>query len=181
MQIDTAAHLIPCDGERPRVAAGVYLATGAILVGSVFVAEGASIWFNAVLRADYEPIRIGKNSNIQDGTVIHIDHGFPSVVGDDVTVGHAAVIHGAVIGNGALIGMNSTLLTGSRVGAGCLVAAGSVVREHAEFGDRALIAGVPAKQIGTVDDDMFERMSQNTRSYVSLGAEYLAMLEADDP
>ena len=77
--------------------------------------------------------------------------------------------------------MNSTLLTGSRVGAGCLVAAGSVVREHAEFGDRALIAGVPAKQIGTVDDDMFERMSQNTRSYVSLGAEYLAMLEADDP
>ena len=173
--------LISYNGNRPQVAGGVFLATGVILVWSIFVAEGASIWFNAVLRADYEPIHIGKNSNIQDGTVVHIDHGFPSVVGDDVTVGHAAVIHGAVIGNGSLIGMNSTLLTGARVGAGCLVAAGSVVREHAEFGDRALIAGVPAKQIGTVDDDLFERMSRNTRSYVSLSAEYLAELGGTGP
>ena len=181
MKIDTSAQLIPYDGNRPQVAGGVYLATGVVLVGSVYVAEGASIWFNAVLRADYEPIHIGKNTNIQDGTVVHIDHGFPTVVGDDVTVGHAAVIHGAVVGDGSLIGMNSTLLTGSRVGAECLVAAGAVIREHAEFGDRALIAGVPAKQIGTVSDDMFERMARNTRSYVSLGAEYLAMIGADGP
>ena len=181
MKIDASAQLIPYNGHRPQLAGSVYVATGVVLVGSVFVAEGASIWFNAVLRADYEPIHIGKNTNIQDGTVVHIDHGFPTVVGDDVTVGHAAVIHGAVIGDGALIGMNSTLLTGSRVGAGCLVAAGSVVREHAEFGERALIAGVPAKQIGIVSDDLFERMSENTKSYVSLGTEYLAMLETNGP
>ena len=171
--------ILEYNGKKPQVADGVYLAAGVILVGSVFVAEGASIWFNAVLRGDYEPIRIGKNSNIQDGVVVHIDHGFPAVVGDDVTVGHAAVIHGAVVGNGSLIGMNSTLLTGSRIGSGCLVAAGAVVREDAEFGERALIAGVPARQIGTVDDKLFEKIARNTLSYVSLSAEYLAGLDGD--
>ncbi len=179
VKIDASVRLISYDGTKPQIADGVYLAAGVVLVGSVFVAEGASIWFNAVLRADYEPIRIGKNSNVQDGAVVHIDHGFPAVVGDDVTVGHAAVIHGAVVGNGSLIGMNSTLLTGSRVGTGCLVAAGAVVREHAEFGDRALIAGVPAKQIGAVDDKLFEQMTQNTQSYVSLTAKYLASVDGD--
>ena len=172
-----SAQLLRYNGNEPRIADGVYVADGAILVGSVVLEAGASVWFNAVLRADYEPIHIGRNSNIQDGAVVHIDHGFPAIVGDDVTVGHSAVIHGAVIGNGSLIGMNSTLLTGSRIGSGCLVAAGAVVRENAEFGDRALIAGVPAKQIGTIDDETFERMSKNTRSYVSLSAEYLASLD----
>ena len=108
--------------------------------------------------------------------MVHIDHGFPAVIGHDVTVGHAAVIHGAVVGDQSLIGMNSTLLTGSRVGNGCLVAAGAVVREHAEFGNRALIAGVPARQIGTVDEALFEKMSLNTKSYINLSAEYVLSL-----
>ena len=164
------------ENNKPEIAADVYIAPGAILVGKVYVDQGASIWFNAVLRADYEPIHVGARSNIQDLAVVHIDRGFPAVIGDDVTVGHAAVIHGAVVGEQSLIGMNSTLLTGSRVGNGCLVAAGAVVREHAQFGNRALIAGVPARQVGTVDETLFEKMSLNAESYVNLSAEYVLSL-----
>lgn len=165
--------LIAYGDKRPKLARGAYVAPGAVLIGDVEVGEGASAWFNAVLRADYEPISIGRNTNIQDGVVVHIDRGFPTLIGESVTVGHAAVVHGAVVGDRSLIGMNSTLLTGSRIGKECLVAAGAVVRENAQFGDRALIAGVPAKQIGEVTDEMLERMARNTADYVRLAADYL--------
>ena len=170
---------IPYGGKKPRIANGVYVAPGAVLVGSVYLAAGVSIWYNAVLRADYEPIEIGRNSNIQDCVVVHIDHGHPAIIGENVTVGHSAVVHGAIVGDDCLIGMNSTLLTASKIGNGCLVAAGAVVREGAEFGDRALIAGVPAKQLGDVSDELLAEMSANTESYVRLSAEYLKGLARD--
>lgn len=168
-----SASLIAYRGKRPKTAKSAFVAPGATLIGDVEVGEGASVWFNAVLRADYEPIFIGRNTNIQDGVVVHIDRGFPTRIGESVTVGHAAVVHGADVGDRSLIGMNSTLLTGSKIGSECLVAAGAVVRENAQFGDRALIAGVPAKQIGEVTDQMLDRMARNTADYVNLAAEYL--------
>lgn len=156
------------------------MAAGAVLIGDVHIGEGASVWFNAVLRADYEPIHVGKNSNIQDGAVVHIDRGFPTTIGEGVTVGHGAVVHGAVVGDRSLIGMNCTVLSGARIGKECLVAAGALVRENAVFGDRSLIGGVPAKLIAMVDDQMLQRMTQNADAYVMLALEYLELDEGVD-
>ena len=164
--------LLAYRGKSPSVAEGAFVAPGAVLIGDVRLAEGASVWFNAVLRADYEPITVGRNSNIQDGAVVHIDKGVPTVIGENVTVGHGAVVHGATVGDGALIGMNSTLLSGARIGARCVVAAGAVVPENVVFGDEELIVGVPAKSIGSVKPAVLEWMKSNCEGYVRLGAEY---------
>jgi carbonic anhydrase/acetyltransferase-like protein (isoleucine patch superfamily) len=119
------------EGEEPQVAEGVYVAENATLVGAVSIGEGSSVWFGAVLRADQNRIRVGRRSNIQDNAVLHADPpdypGSPLVLGDDVTVGHAAVLHGCRIGDGAVIGSGSIVLDGAEIGAGALLGAGALV------------------------------------------------------
>ncbi len=150
----------------PAIDDSAFLAEGAILVGMVWVAAEASIWFNAVLRGDEEPIRIGKGSNIQDGAVLHTDPGCPCTVGEHVTVGHNAILHGCEVARGATIGMGATVLNRARVGEESLVAAGALVLEGMEIPARTLAAGVPARVRRELTDDEIARFRKNTDGYI---------------
>ena len=132
-------------GRTPRIAASAYIAPSADVIGSVDVGENSSVWFQCVLRGDVEPIRIGANSNIQDGSVLHTVTGAPVSVGDWVTVGHRVVLHGCTVENHCLIGMGAVLLNRAQVGEGSIVAAGSVVAEKTVIPPHSLYMGVPAK------------------------------------
>ncbi|MDP6349901.1 MAG: gamma carbonic anhydrase family protein [Chloroflexota bacterium] len=166
--------LIPFRGKSPTVDPEAFIAPGAVLIGDVHIGPGASVWFNAVVRADHEPIYIGANSNIQDGAVVHIDHGIPVHIGENVTIGHAAVVHSATVGDGVLIGMNATVLNSAVIGAGAVVGGNALVTENAEFAPGSLIVGVPAKAIGTVRQQMRAWIVKNCAEYVKLGREYAA-------
>jgi len=146
----------------------IYVAPSAILVGDVTIDEGASIWHGAVLRGDFDSIVVGRDSNVQDNGVVHVDRGMPAVIGRRVTVGHAAVVHGCTIGDDCLVGMNSTVNSGAVIGSGSVVASGAVVRENAEFPAGTLIAGVPAKTIRTVDETLRRRIDLSWPIYRDL-------------
>ena len=132
-------------GRTPRIAASAYVAPSADLIGSVELGENSSVWFQCVLRGDIEPIRVGANSNIQDGSIIHTFEGAPAIVGDWVTVGHRVVLHGCKVANHCLIGMGAVLLNHVQVGEGSIVAAGAVVAEKTVIPPHSLYMGVPAK------------------------------------
>jgi carbonic anhydrase/acetyltransferase-like protein (isoleucine patch superfamily) len=132
----------------------------------------ASVWFGCVLRGDLEPIEIGARTNVQDLTVVHVDHGQGVRVGDGVTIGHRCVIHGCVVEDGALVGMGAVLLSGCRIGRGALVAAGAVVREGFEVPEGSVVAGVPAKVVGRVDDALRQRIERGVATYVESAAGY---------
>jgi carbonic anhydrase/acetyltransferase-like protein (isoleucine patch superfamily) len=161
-------------GRVPRIAASAYIADSADVIGDVEIAENASIWFAAVLRGDIEPIRIGANSNIQDGSVVHTLDGSPTVVGDWVTVGHRAVLHGCAIENNCLIGMGAILLNDVRVGEGSIIAAGALVAEKTVIPPRSLYLGVPArfKRELKESDQQFIRMHAD--HYLEYKEVYLA-------
>jgi len=146
----------------------IYVAPSAVLVGDVTIDEGASVWHGAVLRGDFDSIVVGRDSNVQDNGVVHVDRGMPAVIGRRVTVGHAAVVHGCSIGDDCLVGMNSTINSGALIGSGSVVASGAVVRENAEFPAGTLIAGVPAKTIRTVDETLRRRIDLSWPIYRDL-------------
>jgi carbonic anhydrase/acetyltransferase-like protein (isoleucine patch superfamily) len=157
------ALLIEYEGERPVIGEDVYLAPTAVLVGRVRVEARASIWFGAVLRADSDEIRIGAGTSIQDNAVLHCAAGLPTVVGEDVTVGHGAMLEGCEIGDGAFVGMGAIALQRSRLGPGAMLAAGAVLREGAEVAAGSLAAGVPAVEK--------KRLSGNARAWSESAAE----------
>ncbi len=138
--------LLALDDAVPRIAPDVYLAPGSVIAGDVEIGEQSSVWFNATIRGDVAPIRIGRRTNIQDGAVLHVDRGTACLVGDDVTIGHGAIVHGTTVGDGVTIGMGAIVLSRSRIGDGAMVAAGAVVAEDADVPAGALVMGVPARQ-----------------------------------
>ena len=150
----------------PRLAAGAWVADSAQVIGRVALGEGASVWFGAVLRGDNEWITLGARSNVQDGSVLHTDIGTPLTLGDDVTVGHQAMLHGCTIGDGSLVGIQAVVLNGARVGRGCLVGAGALVTEGKEFPDNSLIIGSPAKVVRTLDDAAVAKLKVSAQHYV---------------
>jgi len=154
----------------PTVDDGAWVAPGAVLSGDVRLARGASVWFGCVLRSDIDgaPVVIGEDSNIQDGTVCHIDFDLPCTVGARVTVGHRAVLHGCTIGDDCLIGMGAVVLSGATVGAGAVIAAGAVVPEGAEVPPGVIAAGVPAKVRRDVTARDRERLDESWRVYSRL-------------
>jgi carbonic anhydrase/acetyltransferase-like protein (isoleucine patch superfamily) len=151
-----------------------FVAPGAILVGHVSVGPESSVWYQCVLRGDLEPITVGARTNVQDGCVVHVDRGYPASIGDDVTIGHRAVVHGAVLENGCLIGMGAVVLSGARIGRGALVAAGSIVREGFEVPPDTLVAGVPARILREIDDETRRRIVAGKQEYIESAAAYLA-------
>ena len=159
--------LIEYEGITPRVHDSVFVAPGAMLIGDVTIGEESSVWFNCVLRGDLEPIRIGCRTNVQDGAIIHMDREMPCLIGDDVTIGHGAILHSCIIGNDALIGMGAILLSGSVIGERAIVAAGALVREGQEIPPDALAMGVPAKVVRDVTEDELERVRRGKDDYVS--------------
>ncbi len=159
--------LIEYEGITPKVHDSVFVAPGAMLIGDVTIGEESSVWFNCVLRGDLEPIRIGCRTNVQDGAVIHMDKEMPCLIGDDVTIGHGAILHSCIISNDALIGMGAILLSGSVIGERAIVAAGALVREGQEIPPDALAMGVPAKVVREVTAAELERVRIGKDDYVS--------------
>jgi carbonic anhydrase/acetyltransferase-like protein (isoleucine patch superfamily) len=139
--------LYELEGVAPRVAEGAWVAESAQVMGNVELGENASVWFGSVLRGDTEVIRIGRGSNIQDGSVLHADIGKPLTLGENVTVGHKVMLHGCTIGDGSLIGIGAIVLNGAKIGRGCIVGAGALVTEGKEFADGSMIIGSPAKAV----------------------------------
>ena len=150
-----------------------FIAESATLCGDVTLGEECSVWFGAVLRAEVAPIKIGNESNVQDNSVIHTDLDFPVEVGDRVTIGHSAVIHGGSVGSNCLIGMRSTLLNGSRIGNNCIVAAGSLITQNTEIPEGTLVMGSPAIAKRKLTREEIERIGLNAEHYRNFRAEYL--------
>ena len=160
-------------GVHPELlAADAFIAPSATIRGRVKIGRQSSVWFGAVVRGDTEWVEIGNRSNIQDLSVLHADPGYPCHIGDDVTVGHAAVVHGATIEDGALIGIRAVLLNGAKVGTGAIVGAGAVVTEGMEIPAGHLAVGVPAKVIRELTQEDTERLKQTAGHYVAAAVAY---------
>ena len=168
------ALLIPFNGIHPQVDPTAWLAPNATLIGDVRVGPGASVWFGAVLRGDMDRIELGAGSNLQDNVVVNTDHGVSTIIGENVGVGHLALIHGATIGDGCLIGMGAKLLNNSVIGAGAFVAASALVLEGQQVEPGHLVAGLPAKDRGPMGEEMAERVRSNAFHYRELAAQYRA-------
>ena len=153
----------------PTIHPTTFIAPGAMIIGAVTIGEESSIWFNCVLRGDLEYIEVGERTNIQDGTVVHLDPGFPCVIGDDVTIGHGAIIHGCTVGDGAMISMGATILTGAKIGERAIIAAGAVVREGQEIPPDTLAMGLPAQVRREVTEADLERVRSGREGYVARG------------
>jgi carbonic anhydrase/acetyltransferase-like protein (isoleucine patch superfamily) len=150
----------------PDIAEDAFIADNAIVIGSVSIASQASIWYGTVLRGDNDEIEIGERSNIQDGTVIHVDEGVPTRIGNDVSIGHNSMIHGCTIGDASLIGIGSIILDFAVIGRQSLVGANSLITEGKEFPDRCLILGSPAKVIRDLTNQEISQLMANADSYV---------------
>jgi len=154
------------DCKSPQLGEGAWIADSAQVIGDVELGPDASVWFGAVVRGDTETIRIGRNTNIQDLSVLHADLGKPLSIGDNVTVGHQVMLHGCTIGDNSLIGIQSVVLNGAKIGRNCIVGAGSVVTEGKEFPDNSLILGAPAKVVRTLDEVAAKRNAEGAGHYV---------------
>ena len=154
------------DGVAPRMDESAWVADSAQVMGNVELAAGASIWFGAIIRGDTEEIRVGRNSNIQDGSVLHADIGKPLTIGDDVTVGHKVMLHGCTVGDGSLIGIGAVVLNGAKIGKGCLVGAGALVTEGKEFPDGSMIVGSPARVVKQLTPEQLGHLRLSALHYV---------------
>ena len=165
-------------GDRQPVLEGDshFIAASASVIGSVRLKTGSSVWFNAVLRGDNDWIVVGENSNVQDGAILHTDPGIKLTVGDNVTIGHRAMLHGCNIGDHSLIGIGSTLLNHSSIGANTVVGAHALVPEGKCFPDGVLLLGAPAKVVRELESDEIDRLKLSAKVYTEQSARYLAEL-----
>jgi carbonic anhydrase/acetyltransferase-like protein (isoleucine patch superfamily) len=155
------------DDDVPQLAPGAWVADSASVIGRVHLGENASVWYGAVLRGDNDDIRIGRNSNLQDGCVLHVDPGFPLTIEDEVTVGHQAMLHGCHVGQGTLVGVQAVILNGARIGRHCIVGAGAVVTEGKDFPDGSLIVGAPAKVLRPLTPEQVATVARMAVKYVA--------------
>jgi carbonic anhydrase/acetyltransferase-like protein (isoleucine patch superfamily) len=168
----------PYGGKVPDLEKAAFVAPGAVVIGDVVLGVDASIWYQCTVRGDLNWIRIGRRTNIQDGSVIHVDAGrWPTRVGDEVTVGHRVILHGCTVGDLCLIGMGAVLLNDVVVGSGSLIAAGSVVLEGRQIPPNSLVAGVPAKVLRRLESEDVERFRESASRYVELAREHRALDE----
>lgn len=167
-------------GRQPQIAPDAWVAPTADLIGDVHLAELASVWFGAVIRADNTPIVVGARTNVQDGAMLHSDPGAPCTLGEDVTVGHHAILHGCTIGNRTLIGMGATILNRAVIGEDCLVGAGALVTEGKTFPPGHLIVGSPAKAIRLLDDMQKAMLKASAALYAAKQRDYAQGLRRVD-
>ena len=170
----TKAILIPYKGISPKIHSSVFLAPGSIVIGDVEIGKESGIWFGAIVRGDVNYIKIGKRTNIQDLSVVHVTKDrFPTIIEDDVTVGHSVVVHGCVIHSRCLLGIGSRILDGAEVGPDSIVAAGSVVTEGFRVPPRTLVMGIPAKIRRELTEEEVERIKNNSLHYVDYRLHYM--------
>ena len=159
--------LYQLEDRSPQLAEGAWVADSAQVMGNVVLEPDASVWFGAVLRGDNEELRVGPGSNIQDGSVVHSDLGYPVKIGAGVTVGHQVMLHGCTVGDNSLIGIQAVVLNGAKIGRNCLVGAGALVTEGKEFPDGSLIVGAPAKAVRQLTDEQIEGLRRSAQHYVA--------------
>ncbi|PTT16940.1 gamma carbonic anhydrase family protein [Microbacterium sp. HMWF026] len=179
MTIAPDASILSLPGATPRLHETAFVASGARVVGDVTLSEGASVWYNALVRGDSAAISIGARSNLQDNVSVHVDADHPVIVGSDVSVGHNAVVHGCRIGDGSLVGMGSVILSGADIGPGCLIAGGAVVLEGTVVPEGSLVAGVPAKVRRALTAEERSRLLRNAEIYLSHSARHGEARPAD--
>ena len=150
----------------------VFVADGAVVRGRVTIGENSSVWFNAVIRAEQDEIRIGSRTNIQDTAVVHVDPGYPAIIGDDCTIEHNAIIHGCTIGNNCIIGMGAIIMDGAVIGDNCIIGAGSLVSEHKEIPANTIAFGNPAKIRKTMTEENIAANLKSAEGYVKEAKEY---------
>jgi carbonic anhydrase/acetyltransferase-like protein (isoleucine patch superfamily) len=169
-------------GDRtPQFGEGCWVADNATVIGLVQAGRNVSIWYNVVLRGDNEPIVIGDNTNIQDGSILHNDDGVPLTIGANVTVGHMAMLHGCTVGDGTLIGINAVVLNHARIGADCIIGANALIPEGKVIPDRSLVVGSPGRIIRQLTDDDIAGLRANAAQYVENARLYATSARHIDP
>ncbi len=168
------------EDRRVEADASAWIAPTAVCIGSVRVLARASIWWNSVLRGDYEPIEIGEETNVQDGCVLHTDPGSPLVLGRNVTVGHMAMLHGCLVGDNTVVGIGAVVLNGAKIGSNCVVASKALVRENAEIPDNSMVVGIPGRVIRQVTPEMSAFFAEQNRWYVTNRARFKESLRPQD-
>lgn len=173
MKYRLGAAQVECDAQS-------WVAPNAVLVGKVKLEAGASVWFNTVLRGDNELIHIGENSNVQDGTVMHTDMGFPLTLGKGVTIGHNAMLHGCTIGDYSLIGINAVVLNGAKIGKNCLIGANALIPEGKVIPDGSLVMGSPGKVVRELTEQQIKMLEAGAAHYVHNAQRYARDLQVQD-
>lgn len=164
--------LLPYGGHEPRVARTAFIAPNATVIGDVEIGEGAGVFYGAVMRGDRSPLRLGADSNLQDNVSVHSDPGQPCTIGERVSVGHGAVVHGCTLEDEVLVGMNATVLNGAVIGTGSLIAAGAVVLEGTRVPPGSLVAGVPGKVRRELTAEERSAVTENAEHYMELSREH---------
>ena len=173
MKFQLGERRVECRGEH-------YIAHNATVIGSVVLDHEVSVWFNAVIRGDNEPIVIGERSNVQDGAVLHTDPGMPLVVGRECTLGHMVMLHGCSVGDGSLIGIKAVVLNRARIGRNCLIGANSLITEGKEIPDRSLVMGSPGKVVRQLSDEEVRFLQWSAEGYVEKLHRYRRTLQPQD-
>lgn len=161
-----------CGDHRPHIGRDVFVAPSADVIGRVVLGDQASVWFNAVLRGDTDLIHVGAGSNVQDNAVLHTDPGIELRVGENVTIGHCAMVHGCTIGDNSLIGINAVILNRARIGRNCIVGANALVPEGMEIPDGSLVLGTPAKVVRQLDERAIASLAESARVYRAKALEF---------
>ena len=176
--------IISVNGKTPRIDPSAFIAPGCRIIGDVEIGPEVSIWYQCVLRADVSHIRIGARSNVQDGSVIHCDgptplrpDGYPTIIGEDVLIGHLAMVHGCVLDDRAFVGLKATVMNGCRIGSDAMLAAGALLTEHKEIPSRELWAGSPARRVREIGDEQAAGMQVGVAHYVLNGRMHKAAVE----
>ena len=168
--------ILPFKGIWPTIAADVFVAPGAVIIGNVTLHAGASVWYNTVIRADSAPIIIGRDTNIQDNCTLHVDADAPLTIGDECTIGHNAVVHGATLGNRVLVGINAVVLSHASIGARTLIGACALVSERKQLPEGVLVMGVPAKVIRALSEAEMEGLAKSAAGYRERAQEHRSSL-----
>ncbi len=170
------AIILPFRGVWPMIDTSAFIAPGAVLVGNVTIGEESSVWFQTTIRGDIAPITVGARSSVQDGSVVHVNGDAPVLIGDDVTIGHGALIHGTTIGNGVLVGMGAAVLSYSRIGAKAVIAAGALIAERTVVPEGTVMVGLPAKQRVELGTEQQDRLAGIPARYVGIRQEYIEVV-----
>lgn len=165
------------DGVAPQIDPDVgWIAPTAVLVGDVVVGAEAGIWFGVVARGDIETITIGARSNVQENTVLHTDKGYPLTIGENCTIGHAAIVHGCTIGDNTLIGMGATVLNGAKIGKNCLIGANALITENKVIPDNSMVVGAPGKVVREIDEEGVRNLAASADRYVQNARRFAASM-----
>lgn len=170
------AIILPYDDHWPEIHESTFVAPGAVVIGDVEIGPDASVFFHATIRGDIAPIRVGARSNVQDGSILHVNRDAPCIIGNDVTIGHGAIVHGTTVEDAALIGMGSIVMSYSTIGRAAVVAAGALVPERAVVKPGTVVVGVPAKERSALDAEQQEKLEQIAGRYVGVAANYRVIM-----